>query len=55
MKAAVLRKFGENLEIEELLIPDLDKNQVLVDIKFTGICGAQINQKKGIKMAKKLL
>jgi S-(hydroxymethyl)glutathione dehydrogenase / alcohol dehydrogenase len=55
MKAAVLRKFGENLEIEELSIPDLDKNQVLVDIKFTGICGAQINQKKGIKIEEKFL
>ena len=55
MKAAVLRKFGENLKIEELSIPDLDENQVLVDIKFTGICGAQVNQKKGIKIEEKFL
>ena len=46
MKAAVLREFNKDLSIEDLIVPQLKEGQVLVDIKFTGICGAQINQKK---------
>lgn len=55
LKAAVLKKIGADLEIEELNIPELSRGQILVDIKFSGICGAQINQKKGIKLNKKFL
>ena len=55
MKAAVLKNFHNDLEIEELVIPELTRGQVLVDIKFSGICGAQINQKKGIKINEKFL
>lgn len=55
MKAAVLKNFDQNLEIEELEVPELTRGQVLVDIKFSGICGAQINQKRGIKIDKKFL
>lgn len=55
LKAAVLREFNKNLEIETLDIPDLTEGQVLVDVKFSGICGAQINQKKGIKMKNEFL
>ena len=55
MKAAVLREFNKDLSIEDLIVPQLKEGQVLVDIKFTGICGAQINQKKGIKINKDFL
>ncbi len=55
MKAAVLKNFHNDLEIEELVIPELTRGQVLVDIKFSGICGAQINQKKGIKINENFL
>ncbi len=55
MKAAVLREFKKDLSIEDLVVPELKEGQVLVDIKFTGICGAQINQKKGIKINKDFL
>ncbi len=55
MKAAVLKEFNKDLEVETLTIPDLQEGQVLVDIKFSGICGAQINQKKGIKMKDEFL
>ena len=34
----------------ELEIPKLTKGQILVKIKAAGICGAQINQKKGVKI-----
>lgn len=55
MKAAVLRKFNEDLVIENLVVPELMEGQVLVDIKFSGICGAQVNQKKGVKIEEKFL
>tara|TARA_A100001015_G_C15039624_1_gene738746 strand:- start:1898 stop:2926 length:1029 start_codon:yes stop_codon:yes gene_type:complete len=55
LKAAVLKEFNKDLEVETLTIPDLQEGQVLVDIKFSGICGAQINQKKGIKMKDEFL
>ena len=55
MKAAVLRKFNEDLVIENLIVPELMEGQVLVDIKFSGICGAQVNQKKGVKIEEKFL
>ena len=35
MKAAVLKNFDQNLEIEELEVPDLTRGQILVDIKFS--------------------
>jgi len=55
LKAAVLKNFNTDLDLEELDIPDLKKGQILVDIKYSGICGAQVNQKKGIKIDKKFL
>jgi S-(hydroxymethyl)glutathione dehydrogenase/alcohol dehydrogenase len=55
LKAAVLREFNKDLVIEDLKVPDLMEGQVLVDIKFTGICGAQVNQKKGTKISKAFL
>ena len=38
MKAAVVRKFGEPLIIEEMPIPNIQANEVLVKIMATGVC-----------------
>ncbi len=48
-KAAVLRKVGGPLIIEELEIPKLCKGQVLVKILCSGLCRSQINEIAGRK------
>lgn len=48
-KAAVLYKQNEPLKIEELTLPELIEGQVLVDIKFSGVCHTQLNEIKGRK------
>jgi len=48
-KAAVLYKQNEPLKIEELSIPDLREGQVLVKIRFSGVCHSQLNEIKGWK------
>ena len=55
MKAAVLRNLHKDLEIVNLEIPKIEYGQVLVKNKASGICGAQLNQKKGIKINPKFL
>jgi len=55
LKAAVLTHLNNDLKIMELEIPKLTKGQILVKIKAAGICGAQINQKKGVKINPKFL
>ena len=46
MKAAVLRNLHKDLEIVNLEIPKIEYGQVLVKNKASGICGAQLNQKR---------
>ena len=41
-KAAVLEKIGEKLRIIKLPLQEPQKNQVLVKIKYTGVCRSQI-------------
>lgn len=48
MKAAVLRSFN-NVQVEELIVPDLEVGQVLVKVQAATICGAQINEITGAK------
>ena len=48
-KAAVLERISEPLVIRELDIPDLRPGQVLVDIKYSGICQSQLNEWHGKK------
>ena len=48
-KAAVLRKVGGPLVIEELEIPKLGFGQVLVKILYSGLCRSQINEINGWK------
>ena len=49
MKAAILKKLNSPLVIDEIAFPDLQCGQVLVDVKVSGICGAQIGEIAGSK------
>ena len=42
MKAAILKKPG-NIVIEEIEKPQVSDDQVLIKIKYTGICGSDIH------------
>ena len=47
IKAAILVKQNEPLEIDDVEVPDLGYGQVLVNIKNSGICGKQIDEITG--------
>ena len=50
MRAAILIKSKKKLEVKEIKLPEkLFFGQVLVKIKFSGICGAQINEIDAVK------
>ena len=49
MRAAVLENQNEPLVISELEIPQCDVGQVLVQVHFSGICGAQLGEIEGRK------
>lgn len=53
--AAILEKTGKPLKMEELSIPELKQGQVLVKIKFTGLCRSQLNEISGLKGADRYL
>ena len=56
MKAAILIENKKPLIIDEVECPKkLDYGQVLVDVHFSGICGAQINEIDAVKGADKFL
>ena len=55
MKAAVLREIGKPLSVEEISLPGLGVGQVLVQIKASGICGAQLAEICGAKGPDKYL
>lgn len=49
--AAVLKKIKKPLILEKIILPKLKRGQVLVKIKYSGICGSQlmeIDGKRGI-------
>lgn len=48
-KIAVLHKLKEPLKILEAEIPKLKRGQVLVKIKYSGICHSQINEIDGLR------
>ncbi len=54
-KAAVLYETGSPLKIEELEIPELSDEQVLVQILYSGVCHSQINEVKALKGEDKYL
>ncbi|MES1939727.1 alcohol dehydrogenase [Salinisphaera sp. T5B8] len=47
MKAAVVHRFGEPLTIEEVDIPTPGRNEVLVQIKATGVCHTDLHAANG--------
>ena len=54
-KAAVLYETNKPLVIEEVEIPKLKDGQVLVKVLFSGVCGSQLNEIKGLKGEDKYL
>lgn len=55
MKAVVLTKINEPLEIKDVELTDLKIGQVLVKIKVSGLCGAQLQEIAGEKGNEKFL
>jgi S-(hydroxymethyl)glutathione dehydrogenase/alcohol dehydrogenase len=49
--AAILCALGEPLRIEEIDIPPLKPGQVLVEIKFSGVCHTQVSEVRGYRGA----
>ncbi|NSW91524.1 MAG: alcohol dehydrogenase catalytic domain-containing protein [Firmicutes bacterium] len=54
MKAAVLRNFSEPLSIEDVPVPKVQDNEILVKVKACGMCGTDIKIWKGYKEVKEL-
>ncbi|MBI4283915.1 MAG: zinc-binding dehydrogenase [Chloroflexi bacterium] len=52
---AILRQINQPLVIEELPIPELQPGQVLVKIRYSGVCHSQLNEIKGLKGEDKYL
>jgi propanol-preferring alcohol dehydrogenase len=47
MKAAVVRAFGQPLEIEEVAVPTPGTGQVLVKIEACGVCHTDLHAAEG--------
>jgi alcohol dehydrogenase, propanol-preferring len=47
MKAAVVRKFGKPLVIEDVSIPQPGLGQVLVQVRACGVCGTDLHAARG--------
>lgn len=47
MKAAIAHQFGEPLRIEEIPIPELNSNQILVKIMASGVCHTDLHAVSG--------
>lgn len=54
MKAARLHRIGEELKIDRVHVSKVGANDVLVDIKATGICHSDINYRDGVSHVGKL-
>jgi L-iditol 2-dehydrogenase len=46
-KAAVLSEYGKPLEIQEVAIPEVKPNEVLVKVQLAGICGTDVHSAAG--------
>ena len=56
MKAAILTESKKPLVVEEIDLPEaLDYGQVLVRVRYSGICGAQLNEIDAVKGPDKFL
>ena len=50
MKAAILHELNCPLVIDEVGLPEkLETGQVLVEVRYTGICGSQLGEIRGVK------
>ncbi|MEX5383016.1 alcohol dehydrogenase AdhP [Cronobacter muytjensii] len=47
MKAAVVKSFGQPLEIQEVLVPEVTPGKVLVKIAATGVCHTDLHAAEG--------
>ncbi len=55
-KGAVLHKLNTNLKLKKILISEaLQENQYLIKLKYSGICGSQIGEIRGVKGKDKYL
>jgi len=54
MKAARLHRVGEKLSIDTVEVPRVAPNEVLVDIKASGICHSDLNYRNGVVPVAKL-
>jgi hypothetical protein len=55
MKAAILTQLNQPLVVEDINLSELEIGQVLVKIKKSGLCGAQLQEIKGLKGNAKFL
>lgn len=55
MKAAILTQLNHPLSVEHIDVTNLKLGQVLVKIKKSGLCGAQLQEIKGLKGNEKFL
>ena len=54
MRAARLHRIGEELKMDEVPIPQIGPNEVLVDVKASGICGSDLHYRNGVSPVGKL-
>jgi 2-desacetyl-2-hydroxyethyl bacteriochlorophyllide A dehydrogenase len=54
MRAARLHRAGEKLKIDSVEMPEVGPNDVLVDIKASGICHSDLNYRDGVSPVGKL-
>ena len=54
-KAAILEKLNSPLILDDIEMPKLDCGQVLVSVRRSGICGAQLGEISGVKGEDKFL
>ena len=48
MRAAILKEFGEPLVVEDIPVPDILPNEVLVKVKASGLCMTDVHIQQGI-------
>lgn len=54
MLAARLHRIGEKLRIDHVRVPSIGADDVLVDVRATGICHSDINYRNGVAPVRKL-
>ncbi len=47
MKAAVIREYGQPLDVADVSVPDVEKGEVLVRVRACGICGTDLKIASG--------